>query len=123
MSAQYAQHECVEYIIESDEEDEKPATLKKKSKKSGSEIKRAGGVILDPPALSKSNQHVYWTFTLNNYDSERIELFEQTLQHECDWYIFQEEVGESGTPHYQGTLKLKNRKRLTELKKINCYLS
>lgn len=61
----------------------------------------------------------YWCFTLNNYLIEQIEQIEQILRHECRWYIFQEEMSESGTPHLQGTISLKVKQRLTALKKLN----
>jgi hypothetical protein len=64
-------------------------------------------------------QYVYWCFTLNNYIVEQIEHLEQVLKHEAKWYVFQEEVGEEGTPHLQGTVCLKLRQRLTQLKQID----
>lgn len=66
---------------------------------------------------SRDQQRSYWSFTFNNYSN--VERLETILQHECTWYVFQEEIGESKTPHLQGTIYLKNRKRLTELKKID----
>lgn len=64
-------------------------------------------------------QAIYWTFTFNNYTDGDMETLEMILKHECDWYVFQEETGEEGTPHLQGTIKLKRKKRLTELKKVH----
>lgn len=61
---------------------------------------------------------LYWCFTYNNYEIDQIDLIVQVLKHECDWYVFQEELGEQGTKHLQGTLKLKKRKRLTGMKKL-----
>lgn len=66
----------------------------------------------------QGNQSLFWCFTFNNYTEEEIEQIELVFKIECDWYVFQEEMGEEGTPHLQGTFKLKDRKRLTELKKI-----
>lgn len=74
-----------------------------------------GGNTGNPPP--RSQQHLYWCFTWNNF--EDVEQMERVFKHECDWFVFQEEKGEKGTPHIQGTLKLKKRQRLTELKKIN----
>lgn len=62
-------------------------------------------------------QSFYFCFTLNNYTNEDIIILQEIMKVECDWFVFQEEIGESGTPHLQGTLKLKKKKRLTELKK------
>lgn len=66
-----------------------------------------------------SAQSSYWCFTYNNYTSESIEQIEQVFQHECKWYIFQEEKGEEGTPHLQGICCFKLKKRLKPLKQIN----
>lgn len=56
-----------------------------------------------------------WAFTLNNY-------MEADIKNICNdeyQYIFQEETGESGTPHLQGTIILKQPQALSYLKKIN----
>lgn len=65
----------------------------------------------------QSIQYTYWCFTYNNY--EQVEQIEQIFKHECKWYIFQEEIGKEGTPHLQGTICLKSKARLTELKRID----
>lgn len=64
-------------------------------------------------------QSCYYCFTLNNYTESEIEQIEQILSFESDWYVFQEEKGENNTPHIQGTLKLKKKQRITQLKKWN----
>lgn len=74
-------------------------------------------------AKNRDNQYVYYSFTWNNYDLEILEIVFNVLKHECDWYIIQEELGESGTPHLQGTLKLKRKKRIEQLFKINPNIS
>lgn len=66
----------------------------------------------------RPTQYVYWSFTYNNYNIETLETIFTILKHECDWYIIQEETGESGNKHLQGTLKLKKKKRLLELLKL-----
>lgn len=70
-------------------------------------------------ARKRETQYTYWCFTLNNYKVEQVEQMEQVLRHECRWYIFQEEVGAEGTPHLQGTLCLKVKQRMTQLKVID----
>lgn len=74
----------------------------------------------NPSEIKKKQypQAVFWCFTYNNYEVELIERIERLLKHVCDWYVFQEEIGEQGTPHLQGTLKLKKRARLTEMKRV-----
>lgn len=63
-------------------------------------------------------QHVFWCFTYNNYDPESIVTIERLLQHECKWYVFQEETGANGTPHLQGIIRLNNKQRLTAMKRL-----
>lgn len=70
-------------------------------------------------ARKQGNMYRYWCFTLNNYENRDIDHLDHLLQKECEWFIFQEEVGENGTPHLQGTLCLKVRLRLTSLKCID----
>lgn len=73
-----------------------------------------------PPAEKQASQYTYWCFTYNNYVVDQIDQLEQVLKHECRWYVFQEEIGEDcGTPHLQGTLCLKVKQRMTQLKHIN----
>lgn len=88
---------------------EKIEQIEKKDKARGNTLTRA----------TQAPQACYWFFTLNNYKIEQIDQLEQIFKHECKWYIFQEEIGESGTPHLQGTICLIKKQRLTELKKID----
>lgn len=74
------------------------------------------------PSPKQPLQYTYWCFTLNNHTAEQIDHLEQVFKHECKWYVFQEEVGAAGTPHLQGTLCLKTRQRLTQLKSIDPHI-
>lgn len=61
-----------------------------------------------------SNACKRWCFTINNPTEQLDELIDG-----CDniqWAVWQEERGENGTPHYQGILVLKQRRRMTQLK-------
>lgn len=85
---------------------------------------RDNGVILETPVISSSKQGVqkpYWCFTFNNYTTTDIETIEAIFKVECDWYLFQEEIGNvEKTPHLQGCVKFKGKgKRLTEVIKYN----
>ncbi len=51
----------------------------------------------------------HWCFTLNNYTKENI--LEICSNSSIKRYVFQEEIGESGTPHLQGYLEFKTKKR------------
>lgn len=61
----------------------------------------------------------YWIFVWNNYTMEDVNNLINILDHECEWYVFQEETGEEKTPHLQGSFFLKKQQRLTSLKKWN----
>lgn len=65
----------------------------------------------------------FWSFTWNNWSEEERRTVHQILLHECVWFVYQEEIGEQGTPHLQGTIKLKDKKRLTALKKFHSKIS
>ena len=56
-----------------------------------------------------------WAFTLNNYSVTEVERF-KTM--EKTYLVFSEEVGESGTPHLQGTIIFRKTYRRTALSKI-----
>lgn len=58
-----------------------------------------------------------WCFTWNNPTATRTEVRE-LLQPHAAYYIWQGEVGENGTHHYQGYIQFTKRKTLTALKKI-----
>ena len=51
----------------------------------------------------------HWVFTLNNYTKDDITSFSSNSS--IKRYIFQEETGESGTPHLQGYLEFSTKKR------------
>ena len=59
-----------------------------------------------------------WTFTVNNYVG--LCDFEVPEASFVSYAIYQEEVGESGTPHLQGYLMCDRRVRLTQLQAIPC---
>lgn len=58
-----------------------------------------------------------WVFTLNNPDDIGI-TFDDVLSWKCRYIVFQREVGESGTPHFQGCIFFDKSARLAALKKI-----
>ena len=47
-----------------------------------------------------------WCFTVNNYNSEDIQMFLKSDSSIVPKFVFQEETGESGTPHLQGYLRV-----------------
>lgn len=66
--------------------------------------------------MVKRPEAVNWTFTVNNYTEEE---YKELLEGDYNYIIIGKEVGDSGTPHLQGYLQLKKKKRLTAMKKIH----
>lgn len=62
------------------------------------------------------NKAKNWRFTLNNYTEEEIDAIVPVFNEKCIKWLFEEEVGEKGTPHLQGFIMLKEKMRPTELK-------
>lgn len=60
-----------------------------------------------------STKNRYWVFTLNNHSSVEVP---RTI--DCKYCIWQEEMGESGTPHLQGYCVFSGPKSLSALKTI-----
>lgn len=60
-----------------------------------------------------------WCFTFNNYEMADILNLRILFNKITKKYVFQEEMGECGTKHLQGSISLKVKARLTEMKKIN----
>lgn len=59
-----------------------------------------------------------WCFTLNNYDVKDIDTLINSFDNSSK-YIFQEEKGESGTPHLQGFIYYNNARTFESMKKIH----
>lgn len=57
----------------------------------------------------------HWVFTLNNPDG----LLDPTLWPDCTYAVYQLEVGENGTEHFQGYVEFAKRIRMTALKKLS----
>lgn len=52
---------------------------------------------------------IHWCFTVNNYTPKDIEIYSSISS--SLRYVFQEEIGESGTPHLQGYVEFKDKCR------------
>jgi len=55
-----------------------------------------------------------WFLTWNNYDEKDPDLLEMVMKPLCKRYVFELEVGASGTPHIQGCFELLKAMRPTE---------
>ena len=75
-----------------------------------------GGNTISPSSSSQPQplQYIHHTFTYNNYGIEAIEILRALFNHIGYDYVFQQERGESGTPHLQGVVSLKKKMRWTE---------
>lgn len=62
----------------------------------------------------QTSQLLHHFFTWNNYKDNSIEILCNLFNHIAYDFVFQEEVGESGTPHLQGVVSLKKRMRWRE---------
>lgn len=63
-----------------------------------------------------------WTFTLNNYTDEDLNMFAMWCnpdKPEVNMATISKEVGATGTPHLQGRIILKTAKRFTAMKKLH----
>jgi len=77
-----------------------------------------GNTSSSPAPPKQLNQAKSWCFTFNNYQPEQIETICKQLQEfkSIAKYRFQEETGESGTPHLQGVVICKTKIRPSEFK-------
>jgi len=65
--------------------------------------------------MSQKTRSRAWCFTINNFTEED----EKEIQGIDGDYVYQPEVGEKGTPHLQGVLRLKHAKTFSAMKKVN----
>ncbi len=70
------------------------------------------GVILEPLANKQISPAIRWTFVLNNWTEEELEYFRSIVPAYCRYCVCGAEIGgEEGTPHLQGYLEFKTKKR------------
>jgi len=80
-------------------------------------------VFIEPPfpptevSRSRANPIFNWQFTINNYTNDDLEEVE-IVSAQCNYLVYGKEVGENGTPHLQGMLQLKKKKRFSQMKKL-----
>lgn len=81
-----------------------------------SEIDTVVGNIKTTTAKKQGNQLKNWFFTWNNYPPEAIEILLPCFKKICRQFVFQKEIGASGTPHIQGNIALWKKMRWSEFK-------
>lgn len=59
-----------------------------------------------------------WFFTWNNYPENWLQDFLPKVETNCKLWVFEKEVGNSGTPHIQGKIQMKTKGRPMETFKI-----
>lgn len=82
---------------------------------------------MDASAQAQAEQtskhaRVAWCFTLNNPTITKEEMLE-LLNEDCKYVVIGDEIGEEGTPHFQGYLELKRKKRFQQVKQMFLDLS
>lgn len=90
---------------------------------SSSSKKEGGGVGNTRPHPVQESPRLHWCFTYNNYTELTVSSISSRLSDICKKYVFQEETGESGTPHLQGYVHLLKKQRfntiIPEIKEIH----
>lgn len=69
------------------------------------------------PSVDKSKKYRNYFFTWNNPDISGFQLAQQFDSYEGTKYVFQLEVGDSGTKHFQGIVSWKNARTWSGMKK------
>lgn len=71
------------------------------------------------PFCKRMSRAKNWCFTLNNYvDADQDRLRTLAASEQVAFLVFGREVGESGTPHLQGYIEFRVRKRLRQVKDL-----
>lgn len=74
------------------------------------------GVLGNTKTKTQVTQAKNWCFTLNNFTMDDINEILEKFKIRANKYIFEEEIGESGTLHLQGYVNFEKKLRPSELK-------
>lgn len=70
-----------------------------------------GGGNTSPPPTKQISPCIKWSFTWNNYSEDDLSKLSSIVPDYCRFAIVGHEVGESGTPHLQGYLEFRSKRR------------
>lgn len=85
------------------------------------EFEEDGNNVSSSSSKKKTVNALYkYDFVINNYTNVELCQLKEFLPEICKKALFGLEVGDSGTPHIQGYISLKKKKRITELTKYQC---
>lgn len=73
------------------------------------------------PSSKQCSPAVAWCFTFNNYSEEIVPKFQQIIEKNCKIGFFNKEIGESNTPHLQGYIEFKTKKRPLNIFPTGCH--
>lgn len=68
--------------------------------------------------MARQSAAYRWCFTVNNWTEEEYGLISSLREDTVKYLIIAKEVGESGTPHLQGFVNFKKKRRLSTVKKL-----
>lgn len=71
----------------------------------------------EKPEEKPNPRAIHWAFTLNNYEKD--DCYKIRTHPWVELYSIGFEIGENKTPHLQGYVKIKTRKRIGQMKEIN----
>jgi len=71
--------------------------------------------------MSRQVPRLFFVVTINNWNQEQYQEFVTWCDIHCNYYVIGKEVGNSGTPHLQCFIALKDRKREDTLRKVFAF--
>jgi len=91
----------------------------KSSEEEGNNIVSSSNIVKEK--IKQISPACCWCFTFNNYTEEIVLKFQEIMKINCKLGFFNKEVGESGTPHLQGYIELKNKGRPLNIFPVGCH--
>lgn len=95
--------------------------VKKPVKTDLSQLEPVGDGNNDSSPSTVNNQCYKYDFVINNYTETELSQVKATIEKICKKAIIGKEIGEQGTPHLQGYISLKIKKRIVEITKLSGF--